>query len=375
MKKLNICLITRYPPIPGGTSSASYWVAKKLGESGRKIHVVTDSLERKGLKGADRNYLKELQPKNVKVYGSKGGIEGLSSLAVEVIKENDVDIIDARYLLPYGLSGFIAKTLTGNPFVIKHAGSDMIRYFNSPLFHELFLGVLRGSDIVITDPQRMKEFINMGISASKLSLCSGVESIYYFFTTKVKPLKLQVRKQTPVISCIGKLCNRNETLYLFRALSRINEDFILLLLPERDTAKIKTALKKYRIEKQTVLMDYQPPWVMPKIYACSTAVICVETGHLSSHLPLSAFEALYSGKCVVISKETHRKSPFNNFQDGKNIVVVDPKTKQYKERLRDLIKNPEHAKEIGLDARKFYITQACPEKNFRKFLEMYNALV
>ncbi len=53
MRRLNICLITRYPPIPGGTSSASYWTAKKLGESGHKIHVVTDSLERKGLKGAD----------------------------------------------------------------------------------------------------------------------------------------------------------------------------------------------------------------------------------------------------------------------------------------------------------------------------------
>ena len=215
----------------------------------------------------------------------------------------------------------------------------------------------------------------MGISASKLSLLSGVESIYYSFTPQAKPIKLGIGKQTPVIACVGKICNRNETLYLFRALSRIKEDFVLLLIPERDMTKIKGALKKYGIEDRTILMNYQPPWVMPGIYACSTLVVCVETGHLPSHTPLSAFEALYSGRCVVISRETHRKSPFNNFRDGENIVVVNPRSERYRERLRDLIKNPEHAKDIGLNGRKCYVKQTCPEENFRRFLEMYYSLV
>ena len=130
MKKLRICLISRYPPIPGGTSSTSYWMTRRLGKLGHRVYVVTDSLQGR-LKAKNIDYPKELQPKNVKVYTTEG-IEGLSALAIEVIKENNVDIIDARYLLPYGLSGLIAKTLTGKPLVMKHAGSDMLKYFDNP---------------------------------------------------------------------------------------------------------------------------------------------------------------------------------------------------------------------------------------------------
>ena len=373
MKKLRICLISRYPPIPGGTSSTSYWVARRLGELGHRVYVVTD-FPREKSRSKDRIYSKGLQPKNVKVYTTEG-VGGLSSLAVKVVRENDVDIIDARYLLPYGLSGFVAKTLTGKSLVVKHAGSDMLKYFDDPVFRELVLGVLKTSDIVITDPRRREELIKLGIGAGKLSLSSGTESIYYFFTPKAKPIKLRVGKQIPVIVCLGKVCNRNETLYLFRALGKIKEDFVLLLIPEGDTTGIESTLKRYGIGERTVLMNYQPPWVMPGIYACSTVVVCVETGHLPSHIPLSALEALYSGRCVMISKETHQKLPFNNFQDGKNIVVVDPKSKQYQERLKDLIKNPEHAKDIGLNGREFYVRQACPEENFGDFLRMYHSLV
>jgi glycosyltransferase involved in cell wall biosynthesis len=130
---MKVCLISKYPPIEGGISSSTYWLAKGLGEKGHEVHIVTNALEveeeyrEKDFDIYDPHY----SPENVFVHStdssptldanpshipfSKVYCEKLASLAIQVIEEYDLEIIDSWYLVPYCVSGFLAKSFTGIP--------------------------------------------------------------------------------------------------------------------------------------------------------------------------------------------------------------------------------------------------------------------
>jgi hypothetical protein len=42
---MKICLVGKYPPIEGGVSAQTYWLARGLAERGHEIHVVTNADE------------------------------------------------------------------------------------------------------------------------------------------------------------------------------------------------------------------------------------------------------------------------------------------------------------------------------------------
>ena len=68
---MKICFISKYPPIEGGISSSTYWLARGLGERGHEVHIVTNALEvedeyRETLDINDPNY----SPKNVYIHST-----------------------------------------------------------------------------------------------------------------------------------------------------------------------------------------------------------------------------------------------------------------------------------------------------------------
>jgi glycosyltransferase involved in cell wall biosynthesis len=113
---MRICLISKYPPIEGGESAKAYWLAKALGERGHEVHVVTNTWEvesdyRELIETDDLN--SAYQPKGVYVHNtdpfiepayipySRPYTEKIASLAIDIIKEYDLQLIDSWYILPY----------------------------------------------------------------------------------------------------------------------------------------------------------------------------------------------------------------------------------------------------------------------------------
>ena len=141
---MKICLISKYPPIEGGVSSRIYWLAKGLGERGHEIHIVTNAqeVENKYKEQMDSREA-EYTPKNVYVHSttsntnpwhipfSKAYTERIANLAIEVIRKYNIQLIDSYYILPYGVAGSLAKSITGKPHILHHAGSDIgkINYY------------------------------------------------------------------------------------------------------------------------------------------------------------------------------------------------------------------------------------------------------
>jgi glycosyltransferase involved in cell wall biosynthesis len=364
MGRPNICMIGKYPPHTGGSASINYWLARTLGEMGHKIHIVTNHAEEgeNYLENLDKEQMRGYEPRNVKVHAPeyekdllvKSRISTLVNLVVDVIGENSIDLIDTKYFIPYGVAGFFSKLITGKPLVTRHGGSDITYLLRSPLYSKLLTEMLKKSDRIILDPIKLEDMLNLGIPRDKIECLSdfGMSIKDDASRAKIRAFlkKIGACDKVPIIGCFGKISKNKGMIELLRALSKIKDnDFLLLMAPESGRDSIQHYLCKFGLQKKTKILDYQPPWAMPLLYNSITALIATEVDFpVKMHTPLTAYEAFYFGKCVVISQETHRKPSFATLKDNIDVIVVEPRdTAAYAKRLEWIVKNPEKANEIG----------------------------
>ena len=160
---MKICFFTKYPPIEGGSSSRSYWLARGLGEKGVEVHIVTDALEKKlwqeKINFENTEDLVNLQPQNVYFHSldalgerrpdfnkRKNEVELLKTssesrlvnLGLRTIETYGCEIIDSRYFFPYGIAAYFTSKITGRPLILRHAGSDINRILDNVKLRNIF---------------------------------------------------------------------------------------------------------------------------------------------------------------------------------------------------------------------------------------------
>lgn len=368
---MRICIIGKYPPIEGGVSARVYWLAKTLGEKGHEVHIVTNALE------VESDYKEifdlndpELIPNNVYLHStsvdtnpwhipfSKAYTERIANLAIEVIEKYDLQIIDTYYILPYAISGFIAKNITGKPQVLHHAGSDINKLFSSNSYKTIFKSIFQRVDKIITIPQYKKMFLSLGVKESALDLNDRISIDTDAFNPGVNPFQLSdhingTRFKCPIITYIGKINYYWQTkgLYeLIEAVKNIKADFRLLFVSNgKGLAEFKNLIKEKNLENKSIFIDFVPPWKIPSIIKLSTCVIVPDKEFLiPNSFPILPREVMAIGKCLMISSELFSKKYYGNLIDGENVSVVDPKNlSQYSKVIKEVIRDPEIALRIG----------------------------
>ena len=369
---MRFCLVSKYPPIEGGESSKAYWLARSLGEKGHEVHVVTNAWEvenayREQIQIEDLSF--NFQPKNVHVHNtdpfvepayipySKPYTEKIASLAIDIIKEYDLQLIDSWYILPYVVSGFLAKTLTGKPQIMRHAGSDMSRLLSSPYLGTLFTSIFEKVDKIVTYPRMRELFLSLGISEKKLFYNTKVSVDTNAFNPEVKPIDLSCYTNRninlPIITYIGKTGITKGIYDLVEAASQIKDDFLLLFVSNGgDLKRFKETIKQLGMDNKTLFINFVPPWKIPSIIKRSTCVVIPERDFpVVQHTPILPREVMAVGKCMILSNELYAKRRSQDMQDEENVLVVNPKNiEDFKRKLEKVIKQPEHAEKIGQGA-------------------------
>ena len=78
--------------------------------------------------------------------------------ALEVINDHGIDVIDTGYLIPYGIVGYMASKMTGIPYILRHGGSDVVKFLRKGVWNRLLPEVIRGAAAVITDEENWEIF-------------------------------------------------------------------------------------------------------------------------------------------------------------------------------------------------------------------------
>lgn len=387
---MRLCIISKYPPIEGGVSARVYWLAKALGERGHEVHIVTNALE------VESDYREKLDlndpefiPSNVYLHStnadtnpwhipfSKAYTERISNLAVEVIEEYKIQVIDSYYILPYGVAGFIAKNIAGIPQTIRHAGSDMGKLFPSPSYNTLFKKIFQQADKIITIPSMEKMFLSLGIPESSIAFDEEVSVDTKAFNPEVLPFLLSdyVKREIPecpIITFIGKVNYYWETkglAKLIEAVKEIKSDFLLLFVANgKGLRKFQTLIQENNLEKRSIFVDFVPPWRIPSIIKLSTCVVVPEREFpIQSHIPILPREVMAVGKCLILSEELYNKQCYGNLTNGENVLLIDPKNaNEFRRVIMDVIEHPDTALRIGQNAYKF----SGQIENFKEYIDL-----
>jgi glycosyltransferase involved in cell wall biosynthesis len=374
---MKICFISKYPPIEGGISSRTYWLAKALGERGHEVHIVTNAWEveaeyreKINIEDLNQNY----QPPNVYVHNTISFIDSvpvsvdpayipyanpyiakLASLAIDIIEKYNLQLIDSWYILPYGISGFLAKTITGKPQIMRHAGSDLYRLLKYPYLRTLFLSLFKKVDKIVTGWYERKNFLCFNIPESKLFYSKIYNVNPKAFNPRVKQFDLSKYTNKdinglPVITYIGKMGLFKGVYELVEAASKIKEDFLILFVTNgRGLGRFKNYIDRISLTDKVLFIGFLPPWQMPSIIKRSDCIVMLERDSpIALHFSILPKEVMSVGKCLIISKELYAKGYYGNISDGNNAIIVDPKNIQrLKEVLEKVIKEPSYTREIG----------------------------
>lgn len=401
---MRICIISKYPPIEGGVSSETYWLAKSLGELGHEIFIVSNcwEVEEKYREMIMDEELIHLEPKNVQLFTTTPSANlwfvphfipydvKLASLSIEVIRKYNPDVIFSFYLLPYGISGFISKQITNKPLIVKHAGSDITRLFNSPFLRPLFVEVFKSADRIVTSRDKISLLSNLGLDSNKFVLLPRVINPKEFHPD-VKPFDLAQYtdkdiKNTPIFTYLGKIGGIKKINFFIEAAARIrDEDFILLFIVERGEGLeiLQNYIKTAGLEDKTIFLPFQPPWKIPSIMNASTCVVCPESYETpflpaGTHFPAIQREAMLCGRCTIIGEGIYEKYKriHPQIQDGINTIVVNPENiNNFAEKLINIVKNVDLAYEIGKNARNAIIRDLHFEEYVNSFISMCSELV
>lgn len=372
---MRICLIGKYPPIEGGVSSKVYWLAKALGEMGHEIHIVTNAWEvekryREQIKDTDLD--EYYQPQNVYVHNTDPFIdpayipyanpytEKIASLAIDVIKEFDLQIIDSWYILPYVVSGFLAKIITNKPQIMRHAGSDMSRLLDSPFLKSLFISLFKKVDKIATFSVMTKTFESFGVSEEKLFYNRNISVNTDIFNPKIEPIDLsiyiekEINDNMPVITYIGKLNIAKGVYELIEAASMIKEDFLLLFITQNnDLENFQKFIQDKGLEGKSLFWGFMPPWRIPSIIKRSECVVMPERDFpIVQHVPILPREVLATGGCLILSSELYQKLKWLGLCDKENLLVVNPKNiSEFRIALETVLQKSDYIKTIKSNAR------------------------
>lgn len=361
---MRIGMICKYPPIVGGVSSKGYWLSRALAELGHDVHVITNAHEVEGtyrekISLEDLQFMKHpnlhihaTSPGDIPAYIPKGNPfeVKLASLAIDVIQQFRLDLLDCWYFLPNGVAGYLAHTITGIPWVVRHAGSDLGRILPHHLFETLLKNILARASRVVTQKGSTALMLSLGVSEKRLWFSSkdSVNTLYFSpegETEKLLPL------DKPVILAMGKLGEVKGTFDLLRSFVPVKDKAYLAYVTGGPNIEgFKKEVRLLGIEDSVKMFCPVPPWRVPDIIrGCRVFVHAERDFPIIKHRPIIPREIMACGKSMILSQEMYGRYDF--LKTDKNVITVNPHNhQQFTEALEKVVTDEAFSKEIGAAA-------------------------
>lgn len=339
---MHILLVAKYPPIQGGVSASSYWLAQALVELGHQITILTNANEveeeyRINFEKDDLCLLNGFRVQNsICVISTQKDskhhfvpqanpyLSKLVSLGLEIINERKPDLIWAHYVEPYGVASLILSKLTGIPYVIRHAGSDLGKLGLTKQLSTLHQEVYRQAFLVTTTPKHHTYFKSIGVQNDKLVSC-GFRHIPgdLFYSTKIEP-QMNITR----ILVYGKTGITKGTQQLIGAVSLLNKQGFPVHLTAYWGGKglLNTVhqIAVKQLEENITVRGFIPHWKIPNAIRSVDAVVFLENNFtIPIHSPGIPLEVLSCGRLLITTEEIAQKMP--KLVSKNNTIVISGK--------------------------------------------------
>ncbi|MGO8714962.1 MAG: glycosyltransferase [Smithella sp.] len=295
---MKICMITKFPPIQGGISAAAYWLAKGLAEAGVEVHVVTNSLaieteyrisgydlERNLPEGVTVHQVDSATPWHLPfspLYEAK-----LLDKSLEVCNRYHIDILDSRYLIPYGIVAFLAGRITSLPYIIRHGGSDLDKFWYKGELYSLLKLTFSNAAAVVSERPEIR-----GLNPGGVNLPRYIPDERFFYP-------LPKENKQPNLAYVGKI----NYYWQHKGLEQIIEfwkpysSMSRLVFLAGGTGKADF-MRKCQVEG-IEFADFIPPWEMPAFLRRIDYLFCLVKNNPIPDVSNIVLEAVSSGVKIL----------------------------------------------------------------------------
>lgn len=407
---MRICVIGKISPIQGGTSKLNFWICQALAEAGHEVHLVSNANEVEAqyrtiggeipvdlsdtplahLKSKLHIYCTDSKSHYSYIPYANPYVSKLTSIALEVIKNNNCELIFGHYIEPYGIAAYFASMITGVPFGLMHAGSDVGRLFQNPELRTLYSSMMKNASFIFASNSTKRRFIEEGVNASQLYPLPRSTYAEAIYTPESKELDLRRHVQKareelggtwyeslldqypisnyirarPTIAIYGKTGGVKGSYDLVSALSKLmNEgvDFNFLALTSSGPKTLSTFLAKVNdagLSTKTTWLPFVAHWKIPEFLALADIACFLERDFsIPIHHPAVPVEILLCGKSLILSKEIADKQRYkNSLIDGENVLIVEPRDiDSLANKLRRVLLDKSFAQDMGKAGREMIL--------------------
>lgn len=308
-------MISKYPPIQGGISAKTYWLAQGLAERDIETHVITNG------NCVEKEYFIDdpspETPPNLIIHFVDPDIpwhipyselytSRLLDRTLDVVSAHQIDVIDTHYLIPYGIVGYLASKATGIPYTVRHGGSDITKFLKDGIFKHLLRNVIQDAAAVITDDKNRGLFESTNSNVYVLPRYIPNEK---YFEPSFTP------HETPTFAYIGKI----NYYWRYKSLDKITDIFAgvkgqhrLLFISQGKGLKNFSKFVSERGLRTYEFRQFVHPVNMPNLLKGIDFLL-----HFTNDNPIKDFsnilcEALYSG-VPVLTDDTMDMSEYTKY--------------------------------------------------------------
>jgi hypothetical protein len=185
---MKICVFGKYPPIQGGVSMRTYWVAHGLAQLGHTVHVITNAKEatfpyrmlmrdedwsrcdgKYGTGSVKVHWTESYGKREWHIPSGTPYVTKLGSLGLDVFEGQTFDLIYSHYLEPYSVAAHIVAQAARLPHVVRTAGSDAGRLWRLPHFTALYNHVFKSANAVLCSPSIAGRMIAAGVPRARIA--------------------------------------------------------------------------------------------------------------------------------------------------------------------------------------------------------------
>ena len=318
---MNVCILSKFPPIEGGIAAKSFWLARGYAEAGLSVQVVSNGNIVEDEYRIEGCYPHILEMDGIVLHEVENGfpwhipdeqhsIARMLDRLIEVHQEHPIAVVDAGYLVPYGITAYLFNRISGVPYIVRHGGSDIEKFLNAGKLGALLEEVQNGASAIVSDPSRVGTFTEF---EEKLKILHP-----YVPDQRVFRSSGEKTRSIPCLLYVGKLnwhWERKGLAGIIECLQFLPESWKLQFIGQ---GKGKETFRTFLQEKgfgDLAIGSFVPPWEMPEVLNGSDFVFCLSAGEPIRSFSNILVEAVCCGATVIVDSDFD-PSPYQSLSNS-----------------------------------------------------------
>ena len=217
---------------------------------------------------------------------------------LEVLQREKPDVIEANYLVPYGLVAYLANQITRIPYVLRHGGSDVRKFLVSGLWPVLWSKVLQGTSLIVTDADSQALIQKWSPRVRTLTPYVPDNSVFF-------PAPNQKRDR-PILALIGKANYYWQHKGWHRVIDvwqQLEGSFDFLVISQGIGLEDFKSYVNSQMGDRVTLQGFVPPWEMPSLLNSIDGLFFYEADLPFPVFSNVAIEALFCGVPIFVDND------------------------------------------------------------------------